>query len=61
MTENLKLRVSSTPHIRAKDSVEDIMLDVIIALMPAAFASVLLFGQRSLAIILVSVISCVGF
>ena len=61
VTENLKLRVSSTPHIRAKSSVEDIMLDVIIALMPAAFASVLLFGQRSLAIILVSVISCVGF
>ncbi len=55
------LTVSSSPHIRGKDSVSDIMLDVILALMPAAFASVYFFGQRALAVILVSVISCVGF
>ncbi len=59
--ENLKLKVSSTPHIREKNSIEDVMLDVIIALMPAAFAGVVLFGQRALLVMLVSVICCVGF
>ena len=59
--ENMKLTVSSTPHVRSKCSVDDIMLDVIIALMPAAFAGVLLFGQRALTVMLVSVLSCVGF
>ena len=59
--ENLKLSVSSTPHIREKNSIQDVMLDVIIALMPVAFAAVLLFGQRAFAVMLVSVISCVGF
>lgn len=58
---NFKLRVSSTPHVRSKCSVDDIMLDVIIALMPAAFAGVILFGQRALAVLLVSVAACVGF
>lgn len=61
VSENLKLRVSSTPHVREKNSIEDIMLDVIIALMPAAFAGVIFFGQRALAVMLLSVISCVGF
>lgn len=56
-----KLTVSSSPHIRGNSSTADIMLDVILALMPAAFASVYFFGQRALAVILVSVISCVGF
>lgn len=59
--ENLKLRVSSTPHIREKNSIDDIMLDVIIALMPAAFAGVIFFGQRALSVMLLSVICCVGF
>ena len=59
--ENLKLRISSTPHIRDNSSVDDIMLDVIIALMPAAFAGVLYFGRRALLVMLISVISCVGF
>ena len=61
MMENLKLKVSSTPHVREKTSVGDIMLDVIIALMPAAFAAVMLFGQRAFLLMLVSVVSCVGF
>ena len=59
--ENIKLAISSTPHIREKNSIQDVMLDVIIALMPVAFAAVLLFGQRAFALMLVSVISCVGF
>ena len=61
MIENTKLKISSTPHIREKNSIEDIMLDVIIALMPAAFAGVVLFGQRAFSVMLLSVICCVGF
>lgn len=61
MSENLKLRVSSTPHVREKNSIDDIMLDVIIALMPAAFAGVIYFGQRALAVMILSVVCCVGF
>ena len=59
--DNIKLIVSSTPHIRANNSVDDIMLDVILALMPAAFAGVLFFGARALAVTVLSVISCVVF
>jgi len=61
MENNMNLKVSSTPHIREKTSIEDIMLDVIIALMPAAFAGVLLFGQQAFLVMLLSVVCCVGF
>ena len=59
--EDLKFKISSTPHVRANCSTQDIMLDVVIALMPAAFAGVFLFGQRALAVLAVSVLACVGF
>lgn len=61
VSENLKLRVSSTPHVRERNSIDDIMLDVVIALMPAAFAGVIFFGQRALAVMVLSVVSCVLF
>ena len=59
--ENLRFKVSSTPHTRENNSIEDVMLDVIIALMPVAFAAVLLFGQRAFALMVLSVVCCVGF
>ena len=43
-----KYTVSSTPHVRENNSISDVMLDVIIALMPAAFAGVIYFGRRPL-------------
>lgn len=46
-----KLIVSASPHIRAKTTTTNIMLDVIIGLMPAAIASVIIFGFRALMII----------
>ncbi len=45
---NEKLIVSSSPHIRSSESVQSIMLDVLIALFPAALMAVLLFGYRAL-------------
>ncbi|MFQ5646983.1 MAG: RnfABCDGE type electron transport complex subunit D, partial [bacterium] len=36
----MKLKVSLSPHIRGMDSVSKIMLDVIIALTPAALVGI---------------------
>ncbi|MBE6540509.1 MAG: RnfABCDGE type electron transport complex subunit D [Ruminococcaceae bacterium] len=54
-----KLKLSPSPHILSKKTVSGIMLDVIIALLPAAVASVLIFGYRSALVIGVCVISAV--
>lgn len=59
--ENVKLTVSPSPHKRSVDTTRSIMLDVIIALMPALIMSVVLFGFRSLLVTAVSVLSCVLF
>ena len=54
-----KLIVSASPHIRTKTSTTTIMLDVIISLMPAAAASVIIFGFRALMIIADTVLAAV--
>lgn len=55
-----KLVVSSSPHIKDKNSsTQRIMLDVIIAMIPAAIASVVIFGLRAMLIIVVAVSSCI--
>lgn len=48
-----------SPHISGKRTTQNIMLDVVIALMPAAVASVIIFGLRSLLVIGVCVATCV--
>lgn len=58
--EKSKLTVVSSPHLHCGMDTPNIMLDVIIALMPAAAASVWLFGWRAAAVIAVSVGSCVA-
>ncbi len=55
-----KLISSVSPHFSGKRTTQNIMLDVIIALLPAAVASVLIFGWRSLLVIAVCVASCVA-
>ena len=57
--KNLKLIASSSPHIRAKEDTRSIMLDVIIALLPALVFSIYNFGFRALIEVLVSVAACV--
>lgn len=52
-----KLYVTSSPHFRSEDSVERIMLDVVIALMPALIAGIIIFGIRALFI----TVLCVAF
>lgn len=54
-----KLIVSSAPHIRAKKDTPSIMLDVIIALLPALVAGVVIFGIRALLVVMTCVIASV--
>ena len=55
-----KLIVSPSPHLKSGETTNKIMLDVIIALIPALVASVILFGFRSLLIVAVCVSTCVA-
>ena len=56
---NEKLTVSSAPHLKSQTKTKNIMLDVIIALIPALVASVILFGIRALLLVIFTVIACV--
>lgn len=55
------LTVSPSPHIRNPENIASIMLDVIIALVPAMFWGVYVFGWRALLICVLSVGCSVGF
>ena len=56
---NSRFLVSSAPHLRSKDSINSIMQDVFIALIPASFMGVYFFGLRAILIIALSVIASV--
>ncbi len=59
MNENSMYTVSSSPHVKAKDTTQTIMRDVIIALLPATFAGIYFFKTKAALVILVSILSCV--
>ena len=59
--ENLNLTISCSPHVHAPDDTRSIMLDVVIALIPAMIGAVYFFGLRSLVVMAVSVAACVVF
>ena len=52
-----KLTVSAAPHIHSGASTSRIMLDVLIALLPATAAAVVIFGIKSLIVIAACVIT----
>ncbi|NLY44894.1 MAG: RnfABCDGE type electron transport complex subunit D [Tissierella sp.] len=54
------LTMSLAPHIRSSDSTKKLMLDVIIAMVPALIGSVYFYGISALILILVSIASAVG-
>lgn len=57
--EGYKLTASSSPHIKSDQNVKKIMLDVLIALLPAFIASIFYFGINSLLLVVASVTSAV--
>ena len=55
------LKVTSSPHMRHEDTTRVIMLDVILALVPALIWAVYIFGTRALVLTIVSAASAVIF
>ena len=56
-----KLKVSPSPHVFSKFSIERLMFDVIIALIPAFALSIYFFGFGALIVTITAVVSCVLF
>ena len=56
--KNLKLIATSSPHIRGSETTRSIMLDVIIAMLPALIWAVVMFGFKALTLTVVSVVGC---
>lgn len=61
MNEQYKLSVASSPHASSPVGTRNLMLDVIIALLPALAISIFFFGPRALTMTLVSVAGCMFF
>lgn len=57
--ENTTFIVSSSPHAHSGENVQRIMMDVVIALIPAALAAFYFFGFNAFKLTAVCVISCV--
>ncbi len=55
----MKLSVGSSPHLKGKDTTQRIMLDVIIALVPALIMSIVYFGISALLLTVVCVVTAV--
>ena len=56
----MKLTVASSPHIRGNFKTRRIMLDVVLALLPALIVGIWLHGIRSLLVTIVAMGSCIG-
>ena len=56
----MKLTVTSSPHIRGDFKTSRLMLDVVIALIPALIAGTVMFGVRALAMTAVSMAAAVA-
>ena len=58
---DLKLTISSSPHVRTEEGTSSIMLDVLIALVPALAVAAYMFGFRAILLTAVSVLGCLVF
>ena len=61
MEENRKLSVASSPHLTSPLGTQQLMRDVLIALVPALAMAVYFFGPRALILTAVSVAGCMFF
>lgn len=60
-TPNNLLKVSASPHVKHWENGRTLMVDVIIAMLPALIWAVYLFGWRTLTLTVISVASCMVF
>ena len=56
----MKFEVTSSPHIRGKRNTQQIMLDVILALIPTLLVGIVRFGMNALVVTLVSIAAAVA-
>jgi len=54
----MNLTVASSPHIRGNFRTNRIMLDVVLALLPALIAGIIVLGLRALVVTLICVATC---
>ncbi len=57
----MNLRLSTGPHLLSRESTQTLMLDVLIALIPATAAGIYLFGSRAAWVLATAVVSAVVF
>ncbi len=55
-----RLFVSSSPHIRSRESVQSVMRDVLIALLPATIYGIYIFGAKAALLVFVAVSAAVA-
>ncbi len=55
-----KLLISNSPHIRANSTTKRIMIDVLIALIPAAIMGIVYFGWRAAVIIVIATLAAIA-
>ena len=54
-----QLHISSSPHIHTNKTTASIMLDVVIALLPATIAGFIIFGLKALSVVMMCIAVCV--
>ena len=59
--KDLKLTVASSPHVNSPVNTRQLMLDLLLALIPAMAMGTYFFGWRALAMTAVSVVGCEVF
>ncbi|HZK25600.1 MAG TPA: RnfABCDGE type electron transport complex subunit D, partial [Oscillospiraceae bacterium] len=52
-----QLVVSSAPHLKSPETIKSVMVDVLVALVPAAIAAVTFFGTRALLTMVLTTLS----
>ncbi|HZK25770.1 MAG TPA: RnfABCDGE type electron transport complex subunit D, partial [Oscillospiraceae bacterium] len=52
-----QLVVSSSPHLKSAETIKSVMVDVLVALVPAAIAAVVFFGTRALLTMVLTTLS----
>ncbi len=55
------MKISSSPHIRDRETTQGIMKQVIAALLPAAIFGIYNFGAHAALVLIVSIVCCIGF
>ena len=60
MSDNIRLLIQSPPFVRGRFSSQGLMIAVVLALLPAAVASVYFFGQSALIHIVATVVTAVA-